>query len=161
MCNFRQRVSDSSLNTIKIRDSKWSNSYKRNRKKLLVGNPGTTPGAIIPWETLKKINAWDNTPNILIEDYWLWWKLLGHATFINIKYGEVLYRRHNNNVTAQSKDPIYSESLGYASALGWVNAETLFEKILSVFVVIRWIRHINFREWKNFIIGFRRAIIKF
>lgn len=159
MCNFRQRVSDSNLNMIKIRDSKWSNSYKRNRKKLLVGNPGTTPGAIIPWETLKKINAWDNTPNILIEDYWLWWKLLDHATFINIKYGEVLYRRHNNNVTAQSKDPIYSESLGYASALGWVNAETLFEKIHSVFVVIRWIRHIDFRAWKNFIIGFKRAII--
>lgn len=155
--NFKSLVSDQKLNPLGVRSPAWDKNRQKNQKKLLYSNPGTAPGAVIPWKFLTQLTSWKNPPNILIEDYWLWWQLIDHVPFVSCRESSVLYRQHENNLSKQSKDKDYAFSLGYVSALPNVKSKYFLNRILSLTLIPRWIRHLNVNVWKNFVSGYKSA----
>lgn len=156
--NFISVVSDQNLNPMYSKYSRWTNVTKKNIRRLSYSNPGNAPGAVIPWRILVKNPDWKQPPNILIEDYWLWWQLIDQVPFINCKESHVLYRQHENNVTKNTKNKDYAYSLGYVSALPNIKALNFLNKLLSIFLIPRWIRHLNVTVWKNYVAGYISAI---
>lgn len=155
--NFKSLVSDQQLKPSRIRKSSWGDSHQKNRKKLLYSNPGTAPGAVVPWQVLTKLASWQNPPDILIEDYWIWWQLIDHVPFVNCSESFVFYRRHDKNLSRQSKNKDYAYSLGYVSALPNVKSQHVLNRLLSLTLIPRWIRHLHVNVWKYFISGYQSA----
>jgi hypothetical protein len=133
---------------------KWTNKTKKNKRLLSYSNPGTAVGAIIPWEILIKNPAWKQPPDIVIEDYWLWWQLIDQVPFVNCEESQVLYRQHRNNTMKSTKNKDYAYSLGYVSALPNIRATNFFSTFLSYFLIPRWIRHLNISVWKEYYAGY-------
>jgi hypothetical protein len=156
--NFISMVSDQDLNPLFPKSPKWANKIQKNKRLLSYSNPGTAPGAVIPWEILIKSPSWKQPPNIVIEDYWLWWQLIDQVPFINCKDAYVLYRQHRNNVTKNTKNKDYAYSLGYVSALPNIKAINILNTFLSFFLIPRWIRHLNVSVWKDYAAGYISAI---
>jgi hypothetical protein len=151
-------VSDQDLNPLFPKSPKWADKIQKNKRLLSYSNPGTAPGAVIPWEILIKSPSWKQPPNIVIEDYWLWWQLIDQVPFINCKDAYVLYRQHRNNVTKNTKNKDYAYSLGYVSALPNIKAINILNTFLSFFLIPRWIRHLNVSVWKDYAAGYISAI---
>ena len=158
--NFISVVSDQNLNPMYSKYSRWTNVTKKNIRRLSYSNPGNAPGAVIPWRILVKNPDWKQPPNIVIEDYWLWWQLIDQVPFINCKESHVLYRQHENNVTKNTKNKDYAYSLGYVSALPNIKAINILNTFLSFFLIPRWIRHLNVSVWKDYATGYISAIRK-
>jgi len=156
--NFISMVSDQDLNPLFPKYPKWADKIQKNKKLLSYSNPGTAPGAVIPWEILMKSPSWKQPPNIVIEDYWLWWQLIDQVPFINCMDSHVLYRQHRNNITKSTKNKDYAYSLGYVSALPNIKAMNISNTLLSFFLIPRWIRHLNVSVWKDYATGYVSAI---
>ena len=156
--NFISLVSDHDLNPLFQKSPKWADKIQENKKLLSFSNPGTAPGAVIPWEILIKSSSWKQPPNIVIEDYWLWWQLIDQVPFINCKDSHVLYRQHRNNVTKNTKNKDYAYSLGYVSALPNIKSMNILNTFFSFFLILRWIRHLNVSVWKDYAAGYISAI---
>lgn len=156
--NFTSTLTDQNLRPLGSKKPTWGDTIEKNRKLLTFSNPGTAPGSVIPWYTLTKQIAWKNPPDILIEDYWIWWQLIDLVPFVNSDESNVLYRQHSNNVSKSTKDKSYSVSLGYVTALPNINAKNFLNKFFSFLLVVRWIRHLNVIVWKDFFAGYLSAI---
>ena len=156
--NFTSTLADQNLRPLGSRKPSWRDTPERNRTLLTFSNPGTAPGSVIPWYTLTKQIAWNNPPDILIEDYWIWWQLINLVPFVNSEESYVLYRQHENNVSKSTKNKSYSTSLGYVTALPNINAQNFLNKFFSFLLVVRWIRHLNVIVWKDFFTGYLSAI---
>jgi glycosyltransferase involved in cell wall biosynthesis len=152
--NFELIKVDSSLNPIGRRIPKWSGNFKSNRLRLLCGNPGTAPGAIIPWRYLVELLEWQDPPKTLIEDYWIWWVLLGRVSFESNVNAQILYRQHQHNLSKAVEDKNYATSIGLCLALAWRNAKSPLEKLASTILWLRWGRHFNVRLFPWIFIGF-------
>lgn len=153
--NFRLIETDVNLEPIKSRNPKWQTSYRKNQRMLSYKNPGTTPGSLIPYEKLKTLKDWKTVPSILIEDYWLWWTLIEHVPFVNVIEGTVYYRRHEESISASVTDPEYAFSLGYVTALPQRTKNSIFNKMISTSLILRWGRHLKSTTWISFLSGFR------
>jgi hypothetical protein len=157
--NFPSLVTDENLQPLHLKVPKWSGSLKENRERLSYSNPGTAPGAVIPWNVLVKAESWKQPPNIVIEDYWIWWQLISLVPFITAQESHVLYRQHQSNISNASKNKDYAYSLGYVSAIPSKNSNKLKNQLLSLTLIPRWIRHLHITVWVNFFSGYREAKI--
>ncbi len=156
--NFVSHITDQDLNPLRARYPKWSTSTKKNKKLLSYSNPGNAPGVVIPWEILVDTLGWNQSPNIMIEDYWLWWQLIDRVPFVTAEKSHVLYRQHSNNISKETKNKDYAYALGYVSALPMIKNTQFVNRFLSVILIPRWIRHLNILVWKNYAAGYRTAI---
>jgi len=152
--NFTSVITDQNLKPLYSKKPKWSEQHKKNRRKLSYSNPGTTPGALVPWTILISSPDWTEPPSIVIEDYWIWWQLIDLVPFVNCYESNVLYRQHKNNISKATKNEDYAYSLGYVTAIPNIKANDTWNKFLSVTLIIRWIRHLNFIVWYKFAVGY-------
>jgi glycosyltransferase involved in cell wall biosynthesis len=152
--NFTSVITDQNLKPLRSRKPQWSEQNKKNKRKLSYSNPGTAPGALIPWTVLSSSPAWKEPPAIVIEDYWIWWQLIDLVPFVNCFESNVLYRQHLDNISKASKNEDYAYSLGYTTAIPNIKAINLFNKFLSLTLIFRWIRHLNFIVWCKFFAGY-------
>ena len=155
--NFTSVITDQNLKPIYSRKPQWSEQSIKNRRKLSYSNPGTAPGAVIPWTKLVSSPTWINPPEIIIEDYWIWWQLVDLVPFVNCTESSVLYRQHQDNISKASKNKDYAYSLGYVTAIPNIKANSIFYKLISVTLIFRWIRHLNITVWHKFIKGYFAA----
>lgn len=153
--NFPSIVTDQNLQPLYSRVPKWSRNAKSNKKLLSYSNPGTAPGAVIPWRILVETQSWKQSPDIIIEDYWLWWQFIDIAPFITSQESNVLYRQHQNNISNESRNVDYAYSLGYVSALPWNKSNISTNRLLSLLLIPRWLRHLNISVWKNYFAGYQ------
>jgi hypothetical protein len=156
--NFISVVSDQNLKPMYSKYPRWTNVTKKNIRRLSYSNLGNAPGAVIPWEILVNIPCWNHPPKIIIEDYWLWWQLINRVPFVNSKESYVLYRQHSNNVSKARKNKDYAYSLGYVSALPNVKSSNVINKLLSLVLIPRWIRHLNINVWEEYARGYLFAL---
>jgi len=156
--NFASLLTDQNLKPLYSKYPKWTDESQKNRNLLTYSNPGTAPGAVIPWKILINSPKWKQPPDIIIEDYWLWWLLLDQVAFVVSQESHVLYRQHEKNISKESKNKDYAYSLGYVSALPQIKANNVWVKLLSFFIIPRWIRHLNIMVWNKFISGYFFAI---
>jgi hypothetical protein len=155
--NFTSVITDQNLRPLRSRKPQWSEQLKKNRRKLSYSNPGTAPGALIPWRILVSSSAWREPPKIVIEDYWIWWQLIDLVPFVNCYESSVLYRQHQDNISKASKNEDYAYSLGYATAIPNIRANNIYNKFLSLTLIFRWMRHLNFIVWHKFTVGYFEA----
>lgn len=155
--NFDLTITNSQLIKVGSRTPNWTSSATRNRKALLRGNPGTAPGCVLPWRLLVSLPAWSDRPNSLIEDYWLWWMLIGKADFLVPNTGSVLYRQHPANLSKRRHSSSYIASLGYSVGLANSKVTNLVDRINVSFLLLRWIRHVPLRLLPDFLRGFLTA----
>ena len=153
--NFSSLVTDKNLQPLHLIAPKWSGSLKENKERLSYSNPGTAPGAVIPWNILVKTEAWRQPPNILIEDYWIWWQLIPLVPFITAQESHVLYRQHQHNISNASRNTEYAYSLGYVSALPTHKSNNYKNRLLSLVLIPRWLRHLNIAVWRNYLSGYQ------
>jgi hypothetical protein len=158
--NFTSVITDQNLKPLYSKKPKWSEQHKKNRRKLSYSNPGTTPGALVPWTILISSPAWTEPPSIVIEDYWIWWQLIDLVPFVNCYESNVLYRQHKNNISKATKNEDYAYSLGYVTAIPNIKANNTWNKFLSITLIFRWIRHLNFIVWYKFAVGYVEAKIE-
>jgi glycosyltransferase involved in cell wall biosynthesis len=156
--NFPLIVTDRVLTKKNTRASKWSKSLIVNKYKLSIGNPGNITGSLLPWHLVKKELSTNALPNTLIEDYWLWWKLVDKVKFINSPIGEVLYRQHESNTTGMRSSSQFAGSLGFSCGIPMISSNLLFFKLLSLSLIVRWIRHLKITVWKAFFLGYLNCI---
>ena len=152
--NFTSVITDQNLKPIRSKKPQWSKQHKKNIRKLSCSNPGTAPGALIPWTVLISSPVWREPPSIVIEDYWIWWQLIDLVPFVNCYESSVLYRQHQNNISKASKNQDYAYSLGYSSAIPNIRANNICNKFLSLTLIFRWVRHLNFTVWNKFVTGY-------
>ena len=153
--NFPSLLTDEKLKPLHLRVPRWTGSVKENRKRLSYSNLGTGPGAVIPWKILINSESWKQPPNIVIEDYWLWWQLISLVPFIAAKESHVLYRQHQHNISKASRNKAYAYSLGYVSALPTYKSNNYKNRLLSLILIPRWLRHLNITVWKNYLSGYQ------
>lgn len=156
--NFTSVITDQNLKPIYSRKPQWSEQSIKNRGKLSYSNPGTAPGAVIPWTKLISSPTWRNPPEIIIEDYWIWWQLIDLVPFVNCTESNVLYRQHQDNVSKAGKNEDYAYSLGYVTAIPNIKANSIFHKLMSFTLIFRWIRHLNIIVWHKFMGGYFAAM---
>jgi glycosyltransferase involved in cell wall biosynthesis len=155
--NFPLLLTDENLKPLHLRVPRWTGRVQENRRRLSYSNPGTAPGAVIPWKILINSDSWKQPPNIVIEDYWIWWQLISLVPFITAQESHVLYRQHQSNISNASKNKDYAYSLGYVSAIPSKNSNKLKNQLLSLTLIPRWIRHLHITVWVNFFSGYREA----
>jgi glycosyltransferase involved in cell wall biosynthesis len=152
--NFPLNVTNKNLIKQKTRVPKWSHSTNLNKLKLSIGNPGTISGSVLPWKLIRDSLISESIPRILIEDYWLWWKIVEKAKFINSSSGSVLYRRHDSNTSKLRSNANYAQSLGFICAMPIISNNYLLFKVLSISLIFRWVRHLSPKVWQDFIHGY-------
>jgi glycosyltransferase involved in cell wall biosynthesis len=145
--NFSLDLVDPDGKSLGRRNPSWKSSVKQRRQQLLMGNPGTAPGAVLPWSLLKVSGAWEGHPSILTEDYWLWWVLADDATFINVSEASVFYRRHSSSITGGQVDSRYVYALGYCVGEAYARTESPREKVLHLLLFLRWLRRVPPRKF--------------
>lgn len=155
--NFTSIITDQNLKPLRSRKPQWSERNRENRRKLSYSNPGTAPGALIPWIVLINRPVWRKPPSIVIEDYWIWWQLIDLVPFVNCNESSVLYRQHQDNISKASKNESYAYSLGYVTAIPNIKAGNIFNKIMSITLIFRWVRYLNITVWHKFIAGYFEA----
>jgi glycosyltransferase involved in cell wall biosynthesis len=152
--NFRHIICDERLNPLRIRIPSWSATIKANKRRLTIGNPGNTAGALLPWGSVSSTLAKEKIPPILIEDYWLWWQSVGKCDFKNNTQGEVLYRKHAASTTSANRNSHYAFSLGYVSALPCYMNKNVFYRFMGLFLIFRWGRHLHYSVWDSYRRGY-------
>jgi hypothetical protein len=152
--NFPSLLTDEDLKPLHIRIPRWTGSVKENRKRLSYSNPGTAPGAVIPWKILINSESWKQPANIVVEDYWIWWQLISLVPFITAQESHVLYRQHQLNISKASRSIEYAYSLGYVSALPTYKSNNYKNRLLSFVLIPRWLRHLNISVWRNYLSGY-------
>jgi glycosyltransferase involved in cell wall biosynthesis len=157
--NFSQFICDEDLKPLRRRSPRWDSQQKTNLRLLSICNPGTAPGSVIPINLVRNIVSGEDIPNTLIEDYWLWWKLVYIADFKNIDTGQVYYRIHPASLSQSSKSKQYAISLGFSAAIPFTSANNVANRLLSIVLIPRWIRHLNFRVWGFFFEGYQKKLI--
>jgi glycosyltransferase involved in cell wall biosynthesis len=153
--NFPLLYTDENLKPLHLKIPKWTGSFKENRKRLSYSNPGTAPGAVIPWRILINSDSWKQPPNIVIEDYWIWWQLITLVPFVSSQESHVLYRQHPHNISRASKNIDYAYSLGYVSALPNDKTNSFQNRLLSFGLIPRWLRHLNITVWRSYLSGYQ------
>lgn len=152
--NFPSLVTDENLKPLQLKTPNWTGRVEKNRQRLSYSNPGTTPGAVIPWSILINIESWNQPPDIVIEDYWIWWQLITLVPFVSSQESYVLYRQHQHNISSASKNVNYAYSLGYVSALPANKSNNFKNRILSLILIPRWLRHLNITVWRKYLSGY-------
>ena len=152
--NFPLTITNADLVKQKSRKSKWSSSLNNNKFKLSISNPGNIAGSLLPWELVKKELDKKSLPPTLIEDYWLWWQLVGKVEFVNSPNGTVIYRRHDSNTSGMKSSSKYAWSLGFSCGIPMISQNNVFFRMLSLMLILRWIRHLKFSVWKEFFNGY-------
>lgn len=152
--NFQHIICDEHLNPLRIRIPKWSSSINANQFRLTIGNPGNTAGALLPWDSVSKTLTKDKIPSILIEDYWLWWQSVEECDFKNNTEGTVLYRKHSASTTSASRNSHYAFSLGYVSALPCYMNKNVLYRLMGLFLIFRWGRHLHYSVWDSYRRGY-------
>jgi glycosyltransferase involved in cell wall biosynthesis len=152
--NFQHIICDDRLNPLSMRIPKWSSTIYANQRRLTIGNPGNTAGALLPWEFVSNTLTKDKIPSILIEDYWLWWQSVEECDFKNNTLGTVLYRKHAASTTSASRNSHYAFSLGYVSALPCYMNKNVLNRLLGLFLIFRWGRHLHYSVWDSYRKGY-------
>jgi hypothetical protein len=152
--NFSLIETNFLLEPIRLHAPRWSNSVEKNKRMLSIMNPGTAAGSVIPFQKLKTLEAWKSVPPILIEDYWLWWTLIGHVPFVNILNASAIYRKHGSNISGAKRNREYAYSLGFAAGLPRSISDSGLNRSLSLFLIPRWGRHLATSTWRDFLRGF-------
>ena len=152
--NFSHTICNELLLPIDSRKSNWSDQISTNKLRLSFGNPANTAGVLLPWNQIRHIFYDLEVPDILIEDYWLWWQLIEFASFRNNSNGEVLYRKHSGSISNSSKNPRYAYSLGYTSALPLNLNSRIVYKLIALFLIPRWGRRVHFTVWRSYVQGY-------
>jgi glycosyltransferase involved in cell wall biosynthesis len=152
--NFSLIETNSLLEPVRLHVPRWTNNINRNRRMLSIMNPGTAAGSVIPFNKLKTIEAWKSVPPILIEDYWLWWALIEHVPFVNVLNANAIYRKHGSNISGAKRNRKYAYSLGFAAGLPHSMNNSQLNRVLSLFLIPRWGRHLAPSTWSNFFRGF-------
>jgi glycosyltransferase involved in cell wall biosynthesis len=152
--NFSLIETNSLLEPVRLHVPRWTNNINRNRRMLSIMNPGTAAGSVIPFNKLKTIEAWKSVPPILIEDYWLWWALIEHVPFLNVLNANAIYRKHGSNISGAKRNRKYAYSLGFAAGLPHSMNNSQLNRVLSLFLIPRWGRHLAPSTWSNFFRGF-------
>jgi hypothetical protein len=156
--NFQHIICDERLNPLRIRIPRWSSTINANRRRLTIGNPGNTAGALLPWESVSNTLAKGTIPSILIEDYWLWWQSVEECEFKNNTQGTVLYRKHSASTTRASRNSHYAFSLGYVSALPCYMNKKLLYRLMGLFLIFRWGRHLHYSVWDSYRKGYIESL---
>jgi len=156
--NFSHIICDDLLNPIKLRQPHWSTKVKKNKFLLSKGNPGNTAGVLLPWRQVQKLFEEGQVPDILIEDYWLWWKLLDSTKFKNNLNGQVLYRKHRGSISRSKTNRKYAYSLGYISALPIYMNRLMLYKVIGVILIPRWIIRLHFSVWRDYLQGYSESL---
>lgn len=151
--NFGLLIGEDVESASKIKVPKWSQHSFINSLMLSVGNPGTAPGSVLPWQVLNEIRPSDFIKGNLIEDYPMWWFLQGKAEFLNIEKPLVFYRRHGGNLTKSRGNPDYAFSLGFNAGLP-LKQKSLVLKLIGVLLFPKWIRHISVLSMRPYVKGF-------
>jgi glycosyltransferase involved in cell wall biosynthesis len=152
--NFQHIICDDRLNPLSMRIPKWSSTINANQLRLTIGNPGNTAGALLPWESVSNTLTKDKIPSILIEDFWLWWQSVEECDFKNNTQGTVLYRKHAASTTSASRNSHYAFSLGYVSALPCYMNKNVLNRLLGLFLIFRWGRHLHYSVWDSYRKGY-------
>jgi glycosyltransferase involved in cell wall biosynthesis len=155
MINVTLIHTDENLLPFKVQRSRWSDFSRWNRYKLNFGNPGTGPGAIYPVSELATVLQKRELAGLLIEDYFIYWQLVDHVKFINLPSAKILYRRHPKALGKQYLNPDYAKSIGFSVGLAFNNSGNALGNLLSVFLFLRWMRHIPLKNLSIFLVGFR------
>lgn len=153
MINVTLVHTDECLNPLKVQNPHWSDSRRLNRYKLSFGNPGTGPGAIYPVSELVHALEKKNLHGLLIEDYFIYWQLVDKVNFVNLPTAKIHYRRHPNALGKQYRNPQFAKSIGFSVGLSFSNSSNLLQSLLSVFLFLRWIRHIPLKNIGVFLSG--------
>ena len=153
--NFPSLLTDENLKPLHLKVPRWTGKVQENRRRLSYSNPGTAPGAVIPWRILINSESWKQPPNIVIEDYWIWWQLISLVPFIKAQESHVLYRQHQHNISKASRNIEYAYSLGYVSALPTYKSNNYKNRLLSLVLIPRWLRHLNIAVWRNYLLGYQ------
>jgi hypothetical protein len=149
--NFTLEICDLNLKPTGIRGPNWSNRVELNKRRLSLGNPGTTAGALFPTEATSRIFRKNQPLESLIEDYWIWWNIVETIKFRNVTDATVLYRKHHSSTSQLRNDRRYIKSLAQAASLPLIMPNKTINKILSLTLVPRWIRHIKLPGYPIFI----------
>lgn len=157
--NFTLNVTNQNLEHIKFQYPKWSKFRFINGIKLSYKNPGTGPGAVIPYELLKRIANDNLLFDTLIEDFYMWWLLLDDAVFINSNIGSVVHRRHKSNVTNMHSDLNFIYYLGFSSGLPLVQKKIYLYPI-AIFLPINWMRFVKFAHLSHYLNGYKSVFKK-
>ncbi len=142
---------DSTLRKVKRRVPLVLHSGKLMRLLMLSRNPGTGPGAILPWKAMSSWGILEDCPkDNLIEDYWLWLSLLDRAKFVIGEAGYVLYRRHPEALTPQLGRRDAGLSFARCGALAWQRADTSIERTAVLLRFLVWLRRVPARHWPSY-----------
>ena len=95
----------------------------------------------------------------MIEDYFFYIKMLEKVKFLGIRTPLVAYRQHEFNLSNSVYDSRYIRSLGSSVRLSWNLATGPIEKMFSVFLLLRWVRHVPFSQVVNYFRGFSKQTI--
>ena len=152
--NFSLIETNSALEPIRLHVPRWTSDVGKNKRMLSIMNPGTASGSVIPFKKLKTLEAWKSVPPILIEDYWLWWAMVEHFPFINVRTANAIYRKHQTNISGASQNREYAYSLGFAAGLPRSMNNSKFNRGLSLILIPRWGRHLAISTWRDFYRGF-------
>ncbi len=152
--NFSLIETNSLLEPVRLHKPRWTNTVNGNKRILSIMNPGTAAGSVIPFKKLKTLEAWKSVPPILIEDYWLWWALIEHVPFVNVLNANAIYRKHGSNISGAKRNRKYAYSLGFAAGLPHSMNNSQLNRVLSLFLIPRWGRHLAPSTWSNFFRGF-------
>jgi len=155
--NFPSLLTDENLKPLHLRVPKWTGRVQENRRRLSYSNPGTAPGVVIPWKILINSDSWKQPPNIVIEDYWIWWQLISLVPFITAQESHVLYRQHEHNISKARRNIDYAYSLGYVTALPNYKSNNYKNRLLSLVLIPRWLRHLNIAIWREYLSGYQES----
>ena len=132
---------------------RWTGNPPDDRKKLLLGNPGTGPGALIPWKIVRGEGLLNCLPDSLIEDYCLWWLLHQHAHFRSITTVAVAYRIHGRNLSQANHTREWAFSLGVNTGLAWANSNRVGDLLRVCWLALRWSCRLSPLRLKSFVRG--------
>lgn len=158
--NFSLVETNSILEPIRLHKPRWTNSVRKNKRKLSIMNPGTAAGSVVPFKKMKTLEIWKSVPPILIEDYWLWWALIEHVPFVNVLNANAIYRKHGNNISGAKRNREYAYSLGFAAGLPHSMNNSRLNRVLSLFLIPRWGRHLAASTWSEFFRGYFDSLKK-
>ena len=150
---FDKIICNSKLSPISKVKSSWADNSSKNRRLLEYSNPGNSAGVILPWQYLKEIGIFTNSPEILVEDYWLWLALVDKCLFHNISIGSVLYRKHSSNLTLESNNRDYIFSLGFCSGYALNRKHRLLGPLRNLLLILRLSRHVSIMQIRFFLKG--------
>ena len=96
---------------------KWTNSDFLNRRLVCATNPGRAPGALVPWNLLRRIGFFSRHQRSVVEDYLLWCEIVSTGHMRRVESPLVRYRLHSASASHAVETPQYAWSIGYAAGV--------------------------------------------